>query len=97
MHLAALGHPVVGDKLYGPTGGLFLRYSNRTLTPADHAALQLPRQALHSHALGFTHPTRGPLRVVSPWPADLDAFTGRLERELGAGACGQAVRHGCGR
>lgn len=81
VHLAALGHPVVGDKLYGPTDGLFLRYSDRALTPADHAALQLPRQALHSHALGFTHPTRGPLRVVSPWPADLEAFTGRLERE----------------
>lgn len=73
-HFAALGHPVVGDKLYGEDATLFRRYGARQLTDADRAALRLPRQALHSHALTFTHPLRGPLRLESPWPADLAAW-----------------------
>ncbi len=78
VHLAALGYPVVGDKLYGAEDGLYLRYADRALTEADRQALQLPRQALHSHALSFTHPSKGPLRLCSPWPADLAAFTDAL-------------------
>ncbi len=77
-HMAALGHPVVGDKLYGADEGLFLRYSRRALTDEDRRALRLPRQALHSHALGFAHPVRGPMRIESPWPADLSAFCDAL-------------------
>lgn len=65
----------MGDKLHGPTDGLFLRSSDRALAPADHAALQLRRQALHNHAPGSVHTTRGARRVVPPWPAGLDAFT----------------------
>jgi 23S rRNA pseudouridine1911/1915/1917 synthase len=78
LHMAALGHPVVGDKLYGADDGVFLRYSAHALTDADHEALQLPRQALHSHALEFVHPVKGPMRVESPWPAELAAFTDAL-------------------
>lgn len=75
VHMAALGHPVVGDKLYGADEGLFLRYSDKSLTDADHDALQHSRQALHSHALEFVHPlTRQPMRIESPWPRDLADF-----------------------
>jgi 23S rRNA pseudouridine1911/1915/1917 synthase len=73
-HMAAIGHPVVGDKLYGRDETIFLRYSDRLMTDADHELLELPRQALHSHALQFEHPRRGPLRIESPWPPDLAAF-----------------------
>ncbi len=71
-HFAALGHPVVGDKLYGSSPELFRRYVDGRLGADDRDALLLPRQALHSHALGFEHPTRGRLRIESPWPADLE-------------------------
>jgi len=74
VHMAALGHPVVGDKLYGEDEGLFLRHADKALTVEDHAALQLPRQALHSHALEFVHPGKGRMRIASPWPEDLAAF-----------------------
>jgi 23S rRNA pseudouridine1911/1915/1917 synthase len=74
VHLAALGHPVVGDKIYGDDPTLFLRYSAGELTADDHRALALPRQALHSHALEFEHPVEGWMRVASPWPRDLGAF-----------------------
>jgi 23S rRNA pseudouridine1911/1915/1917 synthase len=77
-HFAALGHPVVGDKLYGEDETLFRRYGARQLTDADRAALRLPRQALHSHALTFTHPLRGPMRLESPWPSDLAAWCAAL-------------------
>ncbi len=79
VHMAAVGHPVVGDKIYGRDETLFLRHSARELTDEDHAVLELPRQALHSHALEFEHPTRGPQRIESPWPADLTAFCEGLE------------------
>jgi 23S rRNA pseudouridine1911/1915/1917 synthase len=73
-HMAAIGHPVVGDKLYGRDETNFLRYSDRLMTDADRVLLELPRQALHSHALEFRHPTRGALRIESPWPPDLARY-----------------------
>jgi 23S rRNA-/tRNA-specific pseudouridylate synthase len=80
VHMAAVGHPVVGDKIYGRDGSIFLRFTNRTITEDDWRTLQLRRQALHSHSLTFEHPTRGRMRVASPWPADLRAFCEQLDR-----------------
>lgn len=79
VHMAAIGHPVVGDKIYGLDESIFIRHNARALTEADHALLELPRQALHSHALIFDHPTRGAMTLRSPWPADLAAFTDGLD------------------
>lgn len=73
--LASLGHPVVGDKLYGVDPGLFARFVAGTLTPEDRARLRLPRQALHARFLTFTHPlTRQPLTLEAPLPPDLAAL-----------------------
>jgi len=74
VHMAAIGHPVVGDKLYGKDETLFLRHQRRALTDQDLELLELPRQALHSHVLRFDHPARGAMRIESPWPPDLAAF-----------------------
>lgn len=74
VHMAALGHPVVGDKVYGKDEALFLRHHARELTEEDWATLELPHQALHSALLEFDHPTRGTMVLESPWPADLAAF-----------------------
>ncbi len=61
VHLAALGHPIVGDTLYG--------------NPARWAPLSPPRQMLHAHALTFLHPISGErLSIFSPLPADLCAL-----------------------
>lgn len=51
IHLAHLGHPLVGDKLYGSDERLYLAFVERRLTPEDRARLQLPWQALHAAAL----------------------------------------------
>jgi 23S rRNA pseudouridine1911/1915/1917 synthase len=75
VHLAALGAPVVGDKLYGVDDKIFLRSAGEALTPADHALLELPRHALHAAKIELTHPMTGrELTVVSPLAPDLEAF-----------------------
>jgi 23S rRNA pseudouridine1911/1915/1917 synthase len=78
VHLAAIGHPLVGDKLYGSDEELFLRSARRELSAADLASLELPRHALHSHRLAWSAPSSGERREArSPLPPDLSTF---LER-----------------
>ena len=51
VHLAHCGHPIVGDKLYGPDEGCYLEFIDTGWTPALAARLLLSRQALHSSRL----------------------------------------------
>lgn len=51
IHLAHLGHPIVGDKLYGGDERLYLDFVHRRLTAAQQAALLLPHHALHAWQL----------------------------------------------
>lgn len=81
VHLAALGAPIVGDKLYGPDEKLFTRGVDGELTPADVALLELPRHALHAARLALPHPITGrPLEVEAPLPADLTDFWNQIPR-----------------
>jgi 23S rRNA pseudouridine1911/1915/1917 synthase len=69
-HLDALGHPLVGDKLY-PDERLFAAYQDHGW-PAVAARLPLARHALHASRVRFFHPLSGaPVEVESPLPADL--------------------------
>jgi 23S rRNA pseudouridine1911/1915/1917 synthase len=75
VHLAHVGCPVVGDKLYGPDERMLARASDRELTERDQAMLELPRHALHAHRYAFTHPFTGEkLELVSPLARDLQEF-----------------------
>jgi 23S rRNA pseudouridine1911/1915/1917 synthase len=66
VHCAALGHPVVGDRVYG----------GRRRSPG------IDRQALHAVGLRFDHPITGaPLNFESPWPPDFAALMDRLRAE----------------
>jgi 23S rRNA pseudouridine1911/1915/1917 synthase len=78
VHLAHIGHPLLGDNVYGPG---FKTKASR-LAPAAAEALQsLGRQALHAYLLAIEHPkTRESVEFRSELPADL----ARLERSLGA-------------
>lgn len=53
VHLAQIGHPIVGDKIYGPDERFFIRFTRRELGVEQRAALLLPCQALHARRLGF--------------------------------------------
>jgi 23S rRNA pseudouridine1911/1915/1917 synthase len=76
VHLAHLGHPLVGDPAYLRR----LPAAARGLAPALRAALAgFPRQALHAASLGFAHPVSGAaLRFASPLPDDVAALISRL-------------------
>ncbi|MDH5526195.1 MAG: RluA family pseudouridine synthase [Nitrospirota bacterium] len=72
VHLAHAGHPLAGDKLYGPDERWHLRFHADGPTPEMTAALGLARHALHASHLAFRHPESGhPLRFDSPLPDDL--------------------------
>jgi 23S rRNA pseudouridine1911/1915/1917 synthase len=53
VHAAWLGHPVTGDKLYGPDEGLFLEFIRDGFTERLARALPLPRLALHALEVRF--------------------------------------------
>jgi 23S rRNA pseudouridine1911/1915/1917 synthase len=76
VHLASVGHPVVGDKLYRASERQFMAFCDGGLTPDLLAAFDgLPRHALHAHRLTFPHPRTGdPITVESPLPPDLVAY-----------------------
>jgi 23S rRNA pseudouridine1911/1915/1917 synthase len=76
VHLAHIGHPLVGDPVY------WRRTPVRTTRPELVRLLgAFPRQALHAGLLGFDHPITGArLRFTAPPPADLSALRESLEK-----------------
>lgn len=78
VHLSGIGHPVIGDALYGGV--------HRRVQPDIRAVLRLERPFLHAAKLAFTHPGDGrPMQFESPLPADLqevlDALIARASRD----------------
>ncbi|MCA8976969.1 MAG: RluA family pseudouridine synthase [Planctomycetes bacterium] len=75
VHMAAIGCPLVGDKLYGGKEDHFLHMLAGTLTEEHRTELVLDRHALHSHTLTFFHPMLGrQFELVAPLPADMAAL-----------------------
>ena len=72
VHLEHVGHPVVGDPVYG--GGGHRRVTGSQRRHAQAVEQATPRQALHAAVLRFAHPeTREWLEFRAPWPDDLGA------------------------
>ena len=72
VHMSSLGHPVVGDALYGAPGELRSQ-SNKRRSAGMPATLKLDRNFLHSAALELTHPrTKELLRFSRPLPKELE-------------------------
>ncbi len=66
-HMASLGHPIAGDRIYGSAAGA-----------AESPAI--PRHLLHAAEIRLFHPSDGrPLRIRSPLPGDFRAFLRSLE------------------
>jgi 23S rRNA pseudouridine1911/1915/1917 synthase len=71
VHMSSLGHPVVGDTLYG---------APREISSQTNAAISLQRNFLHAAALQFAHPRTGEAMNFSiPLPEQLDEFLRGLE------------------
>jgi 23S rRNA pseudouridine1911/1915/1917 synthase len=79
VHMASIGHPVVGDTLYGAAGQIEPTPAGprRKTTPE---ALRLERNFLHATRIEFTHPLSGKeLCIEAPLPDELTDFLRRLE------------------
>jgi 23S rRNA pseudouridine1911/1915/1917 synthase len=76
VHMQSLGHPLVGDPVYG-----------RTAVPSSvpREARDFSRQALHAEALGLLHPvSRAPMRWSVSLPEDMAALIDALRAHGGA-------------
>lgn len=77
VHLSGIGHPIVGDSLYGGV--------RRRVAGDIRAVNKLDRPFLHAARLVFTHPTEDRrLEFVSPLPQDLQAVLDALRRDTKA-------------
>ena len=80
VHMASLGHAVVGDVLYGAPGEMRARRGRAT---DEGGAISLSRNFLHAAQLEVRHPRTGETIVFSsPLPAELKAFLATIEREV---------------
>ncbi len=72
VHMAEIGHPIIGDKLYYGGDDVFIRHvsPDSELLPEDYEALGLEHHALHSWKLAFEHPFTGAsMKLEAPlWP-----------------------------
>ncbi len=76
VHLASIGHPLLGDSVYGAG---FKTKASRLSASAQTALLALNRHALHAATLGFEHPITGePLSFERPPPQDFLNLTKAL-------------------
>ena len=90
VHLQSMGHPVVGDTLYGAPRSIHLTAPVRaggngprpsvTASPVSSASLSLDRNFLHAARLAFTHPQTGEeLAFSAPLPEELVTFLTALK------------------
>jgi 23S rRNA pseudouridine1911/1915/1917 synthase len=91
VHMASIGHPVVGDSLYGAPAAIQLASATpvrrkRTAKSAEDETpsqtISLNRNFLHAAELAFAHPKTGKaLELRSPLPPDLTRFLALLEKD----------------
>ena len=73
VHIASLGHFVIGDKIYGPSEDLYLEFVKSGWTPALSSRLHFPRHALHSASLSIEWDGNH-LEWQCPLPRDMRDF-----------------------
>jgi 23S rRNA pseudouridine1911/1915/1917 synthase len=75
VHMAWLGYPIVGDKVYGPDETLYLQFIEQGVTNEMLEKLLLPRHALHAERVAFLHPgTQQPCAFQASLPDDMKVF-----------------------
>jgi 23S rRNA pseudouridine1911/1915/1917 synthase len=82
VHLAEIGHPVVGDPVYGGRTKKVLSLRRADVSLRDEILKSLPRQALHAAELELPHPVTGrALTFALPWPDDFTQAVETLRRD----------------
>ncbi|MDE0342054.1 MAG: 23S rRNA pseudouridine(1911/1915/1917) synthase RluD [Deltaproteobacteria bacterium] len=79
VHMAHIGHPVVGDPVYGGRGGAGIKGQGPRVTELLRA---FRRQALHAERLGLRHPETGEsMEWTAPMPEDMRALVEALSED----------------
>jgi 23S rRNA pseudouridine1911/1915/1917 synthase len=79
VHMASVGHPVVGDTLYGAAARLTVTSSRQAREP-ESESLSLRRNFLHAAELEFAHPKTGEkVHLTSPLPSELETLLLEIE------------------
>lgn len=85
VHMAHVGHPIVGDRVYGYGKDWWKRHTLNKECPLP----EIPRQMLHAHRLGFAHPETGaPVEFEAELPDDM---RGVLEALKTRATCGKGT------
>jgi len=81
VHLSSIGHPIVGDTLYGAPARIAIpTTARRKKSDPEPETISLDRNFLHASELLFTHPSTGKLLdLKSPLPTELSAFLSKLK------------------
>jgi 23S rRNA pseudouridine1911/1915/1917 synthase len=86
VHMASIGHPVVGDSLYGAAGQLTDQVASQAAQSkaarrkSEPEKLRLGRNFLHAANLEFAHPLTGKLvKLEAPLPEELEHFLSQIE------------------
>jgi 23S rRNA pseudouridine1911/1915/1917 synthase len=81
VHMASIGHPVVGDTLYGAASQLVDQAAAQSARgKKEPERLRLGRNFLHAAYLEFVHPATGkPLQLEAPLPPELSTFLDRVD------------------
>ena len=74
VHLEHVGHPILGDKLYGEPDDTFLEWLEEGATARVRARVGFPRQCLHAARLRLPHPDGATIELEAPLPADMAAL-----------------------
>ena len=86
VHMASIGHPVVGDTVYGAPARLMVMPSRHRRDP-EPESLELGRNFLHAAELEFAHPKTGKLiHLKSELPEELEELLGEIEERQGIGS-----------
>lgn len=81
VHLWHIGHPIIGDKLYGTDAAFFLRSLQDLVSVEVEPGMMIQRHALHAYKLGFRHPVTGePMEFTQPLPKELGDFLAKVRK-----------------
>ena len=79
LHLSHVGHPILGDRIYGQPEQTFIHIFEEGYDQEIHAKVGMERHALHAQRLNIVSPNEGPIEVQAKIPA-------RMRRIIRAGS-----------
>lgn len=95
VHLEHVGHPILGDRVYGQPDRVFLEWHEQGASDFVRLRAGFPRQCLHAWRLALRHPDGSTLQLEAPLPDDMQAVVDGAvpcwPADEGAPACDESL------